>query len=127
MRLTARCTRFVIEISPAWRGAVIRLAGDEDAWTVHADRHDEFNDRGFLVIRAMKKKGTLGPSSMDRKLRDDRRGAQQEGLAQIELLQALLAAMRKSAESEAETVVALPSIAALATSQLRVHVRAVLR
>ncbi|MGP5306408.1 DUF3039 domain-containing protein [Brachybacterium alimentarium] len=111
--------------SPAWRGAVIRLAGDEDAWMVHADRHDEFNDRGFLVIRAMKKKGTLGPSSMDRKLRDDRRGAQQEGLAQIELLQALLAAMRKSAESEAETVVALPSIAALATSQLRVHVRAV--
>lgn len=111
--------------SPAWRGAVIRLAGDEDAWMVHADRHDEFNDRGSDVIRAMKKSGSLGPSSLDRKLRDDRRGVQQESFVRIEFLQALLAAMRKSAESRDEAVVALPSIAALATSQLRVRVRAV--
>lgn len=111
--------------SPAWRGAVIRVEGDKDAWMVHADRHDEFNGRGSAIIRAMKKEGTLGPSQVDRKLRDAQRGAQQDRIAQTQILQALLIAMQKSAESGAEAVVALPSIAALAKSQLRVQVRAV--
>lgn len=71
---TAKAKTTVYEVrshtGAAWRGAVVCPKGDEDAWLVYADRHDLFHKAGPDAIAKKHKSKALGPSQLDRRVRE---------------------------------------------------------
>lgn len=94
--------------SAGWRGAVV--APDTDcAWLIYFEAHDRFHAAGRGVIKGKAKAGTLGPTSLDLRIREIEHEVHHSAATRADLLGALIDSLISSARTTALTPVATPA------------------
>lgn len=123
--MTKEAQRPVYEVrsyeGAAWRGAVVRVDDDPDLWMVYADLHDEFNHHGSSAIKALRVNKRLGPSDLDRRLRDmDKAPSEERTLQQSPLLN-LINSLASAVKSGEPTQVDLPGVPEFEDAQMLIE------
>lgn len=111
--MTSKAGMTVYEVrdreSPAWRGAVVCPDSDADAWLIYVNRHDHFHSSGPSVIANKKSDGSLGPSKLDRRIREQCATRSEDRRAEKEVLRSLVDALQAIAEGSEKAQVAMPT------------------
>ncbi len=123
--MTREAKRPVYEVrsyeGAAWRGAVVRVDDDPDLWMVHADSHDEFNRHGSSVIKDLRINKRLGPSDLDRRLRDMEEAPSEERTLRQSLLLNLVSSLASAVKSGEPTQVDLPGVPEFEDAQMLIE------
>ena len=96
------------KVRPAWRGAVIFPKDCQDAWLILVGTHEHYHNGGPRSLKAQRSAGYIGPSELDKHLRDICVEDIERKEQRRQLYEAFIDALRLAVKEETEAPVTLP-------------------
>lgn len=106
----------------AWRGAGLLEHSTQTLWVILALPHDHFHSEAPNRIEQMRKEGLLGPSSLDRKIRELEKLRIDRRANRVAVLSALIEALQYSQAHHSPARVPMPPAAGLDKAEMSVTV-----